>query len=475
MPRARLESIRGFLIYVFRTYRSASVYLKGLHLTIDSWRPYRDLQGWKLSGRDLLAAQEEGKFDILPPSNCPEVVEAVSRFESDLRALEVITEPETPPRQPLRATKTGSAWYLMGDASGDGFGSGLWLDGELEFDSGDWANLEREMTSNWREAENLVDRVERAVREGKLKDIELFLFTDNIVFEGTYYKGTSSSKKLFDLTLRLRKAQARGNLILHVIHIAGTRMKEGAGIDGLSRGDMLEGMMAGRNPLSYLPLSLNANERSAGKVEEWVRSWWGPSPLLTLDAEGWFTHGQEVTPCLWMPPPTGMEVALELLAEARHKRPHVAHIVVAPRLMTHLWRKQIGKDTDVLFTVPVGVPFWEKRQHEPLIVCLLLPVVQRRNWRGPWTFRGSNIARTAEDDLRRGFKSAVGGEPGECNELGGELRPLLEDAAEWSRDILRKFLITTRRVSSLPKNVVRDMLSRASSRQVSRETGHPRG
>jgi hypothetical protein len=205
----------------------------------------------------------------------------------------------------------------------------------LEFESGDWANLERERTFNWQEAENLVDRVERAVREGKLKNIEIFLFTDNIVFEGTYYKGMSSSKKLFDLMLRLQKAQAEGSLILHVIHIAGTRMKE-AGIDGLSRGDMLEGMMVGRNPLSYLPLSLNANERSTGKVEEWVRGWWGAQPLLTLDAEGWFTKGQGSTSCLWMPPPTGMEVALELLAEARHKRPHVAHVVVALQLMTHL-------------------------------------------------------------------------------------------------------------------------------------------
>jgi hypothetical protein len=75
MPRARLESIRGFLIYAFRTYRSASVYLKGLHLTIDSWRPYHDLQGWKLARRDLLAAQAEGKFDILlVPTNFPELV-----------------------------------------------------------------------------------------------------------------------------------------------------------------------------------------------------------------------------------------------------------------------------------------------------------------------------------------------------------------------------------------------------------------
>jgi hypothetical protein len=129
MPRGRLESIRGFLIYVFRTYRSANVYLKGLHLTIDSWRPFRDLEGWKLAGRELLVAQEDGKIELPERADAPDVVSAVDRFESDLIAMEELTSTPGPPRQPLRAWKSGNAWYLMGDASGDGFGSGLWLDG----------------------------------------------------------------------------------------------------------------------------------------------------------------------------------------------------------------------------------------------------------------------------------------------------------------------------------------------------------
>ena len=112
----------------------------------------------------------------------------------------------------------------------------------------------------------------------------------------------------------------------------------------------------------------------------------------------------------------GMGVALECLAEARHKRPHVAHIIMAPWLMTHMWRKQIGKDADLLFTVPVGVPFWGKHQHEPLIVCLLLPVVKRRNWRGPWIIRGSSFASTPEDELRRIFDLSVGKKPKQCDE-----------------------------------------------------------
>ena len=40
----------------------------------------------------------------------------------------------------------------------------------------------------------------------------------------------------------------RGNLILHVVHISGTRIIE-ADIDGLSRGNNLGGMIRGVKPL----------------------------------------------------------------------------------------------------------------------------------------------------------------------------------------------------------------------------------
>ena len=45
-----LKSYRGFLVYVARTYPSMVPYLKGIHATIDSWRPGRDCDGWKIRG-----------------------------------------------------------------------------------------------------------------------------------------------------------------------------------------------------------------------------------------------------------------------------------------------------------------------------------------------------------------------------------------------------------------------------------------
>ena len=64
----------------------------------------------------------------------------------------------------------------------------------------------------------------------------------------------------------------KGNTILHLIHIAGTQMTA-CGIDGLSIGIILEGVMAGDQLLEHVPLHLGYMQRSKG-VKPWIRSWW---------------------------------------------------------------------------------------------------------------------------------------------------------------------------------------------------------
>ena len=45
------ESIVGFLVYITMTYKSLMPYLKGLYLSLNSWRKNRDNEGWKLLGK----------------------------------------------------------------------------------------------------------------------------------------------------------------------------------------------------------------------------------------------------------------------------------------------------------------------------------------------------------------------------------------------------------------------------------------
>ena len=73
-----------------------------------------------------------------------------------------------------------------------------------------------------------------------------------------------------------------------------------------------------------------------------------------------------------------METSLYLLLEDRLNRSYETYIVVIPCLMTFLWIIQMGKDASILFTIPVGMPFWGLEEHEPPIAALFLPVVSRR-------------------------------------------------------------------------------------------------
>ena len=59
----------------------------------------------------------------------PKEVYPAPRFASDVAALAELTKEETPPKILARPTKGAKAAIIFGDASGEGFGSLLWLYG----------------------------------------------------------------------------------------------------------------------------------------------------------------------------------------------------------------------------------------------------------------------------------------------------------------------------------------------------------
>jgi len=86
-----LESYRGFLIYFSRTYPACVPYLKGVRLTLDSWRPWRKEDGWKYSLREIRAMLEERGADVgetIPGcgDKPPGKVKVAPRLHDDLRA-----------------------------------------------------------------------------------------------------------------------------------------------------------------------------------------------------------------------------------------------------------------------------------------------------------------------------------------------------------------------------------------------------
>ncbi len=378
-----LESYRGSLVYLSRTYPSLVPYLKGIHLTLDSWRPNRDSEGWKLPSSSL-PLELERDLDLCRPVEPPTVVHPVPQLVQDIVALKQLFSPNIPPLRTVRPSNTATAVYGFGDASGSGFGTTILLRGSVHYRHGQWSTAIQEESSNYRELNNLMLGIEDAVSQGLLADCELFLFTDNSTAEAAFHKGTSSSKALFNLILRLRTLQMHHGLHLQVIHVAGLRMRH-QGTDDLSRGQLSTGVLGGQDMLSFIPLHLSAVAREPDLVP-WVVSWLGASsPPTWLEPYDWYVGGPPSGPQIWHPPPGVADAALEQLAAAIHKRPKTTHVVLIPRLLTSHWRRLLGKICDLVFVVPVGTSCWPHTQFEPLIVGIYLPLLSFR----PWQFRGT--------------------------------------------------------------------------------------
>jgi hypothetical protein len=278
----------------------------------------------------------------LAEESAPETVIPVARYLRDLACLQDLTSGPEPPKQ-LYLAKRQSAFFVIGDANRKAKGNAVVEQYRVDYKSGAW-NLEwREKSSNCREAENLTDRLEQLVADGDLWNHKVFLIMDNLAFEGAFYEGHSPSRELSDIVFQVHKAQRDGAFVLHVIYISGKQVKA-SGVDGLSRGDLTEGMIAGRDPLSFIPFNRGVDNRSSGWVSTWVHSWWetkrgadfGGFPLRTITKDNMFELRDLKAARLWMMPPAVMEVVLELLCKDCLAHPQWPHVFVVLRLMTHL-------------------------------------------------------------------------------------------------------------------------------------------
>ena len=400
-----LEKGRGFLVHLSGTYPSIKPRLKGLHQTLETWRNNRDEDGWKIESHELTNLISEGrrsKEEIFSSSIDPRQVKGgtvtgVKRLRLDLLFLGNLFNILEPPNRLVRGKHIMMAKYGFGDASGSGFGAS-WTnnDGSINYRYGTWGTDAQNNSSNYRELNNLVETLEHMGRKNELMGVELFIFTDNSVAEGAYYKGNSTSRLLFDLILRLTMVEMRFRMKLHLIHVAGTRMIT-QGTDGLSRGIMLEGVMKGENMLTYVPLDKSALDVEPS-LKIWLQSWLPKDKRAEyLTPAGWFERGHDINgyfkndeglsspsvqagTFVWAPPPAAAEVAIQELRKARHKRQKSLHVFICPRLLKPMWFKQASKAYDMIFDLKAGHPFWPSFHHEPLIVIVCFPYLRHKPW-----------------------------------------------------------------------------------------------
>jgi hypothetical protein len=372
LDRKGLKSKRGFFIHLQRTYPAITPFLKGIHLTLNGWRPNRDSEMWKSSEppEDSFWNADTQSWtplsdDVYPTA--PLKVSSAPRLCQDLESLTMLFRTPSPPVHYLRPTTTKMCLYGFVDASGAGFGSSFHLpNNTIWFRQGIWGRDADNTSSNYRELRNLVEALEEGIAQGALINSEVFVFMDNSIAEGAYYRGNSPSKTLFALELRLRPLDLHGPVKFHLVHVTGTRMMA-QGTDALSRGVRNEGVMGGLSMLSFVPLHLSAVQQSPGLLP-WVQSWCPTASIEPLTPSEWFERGHGISGgqvnmdgmwwpsetqepwLLWMPPPGAGAAALEELTISRHKRTCVNHIFICPHLMTQYWRCRLHRLADIVIS-----------------------------------------------------------------------------------------------------------------------------
>ena len=352
--------------------------------------------------------------------NAPDFVTVVPLTVDHIKVLKSMFSSDQPTLLLKRGSTRFEAMYIFGDASGLGFGSSSWVKGDIvNYRYGIWGIDLEDSTSNYRELRNLVESLERSGSVGELNDKEVFLFTDNSTAEAVIHKGSSSSPLLYELVTILYKLTSMFLCSLNIIHVAGTRMTV-QGTDGLSRGDMLEGVLKGRDMLSFVPLHLSAIDRNESR-KDWVSSWAtqkGYKAPEFLKPSEWFDKGHDIRgyrenidgksmpsyskgTLIWSPPPAAARFAIEELRQARHKRQSSLHIVLIPKLVTPEWMSQLYKAADIIFSLPAGHPNWSLDEHEPLTIAICYPYLHR----APWELKGTPLMGRMARELCRLFKT----------------------------------------------------------------------
>ena len=459
LDRKELERHTGFLNHLTMTYDEFTPFLKGFYLTLNSWRPKRDKDDWKMSDKSwmecLVAQRESGAISAADfekeldsqSVGCPAEVTASTRMGDDVRALGELFSPEKAPEVSLRSRSIVTVIYGFGDASGTGLGATFSCGSGFSFRIGVWGSDDSAQSSNWREFTNIVESLEEEARSGNLNNAEVFMFTDNSTVESCSIRGTSTSIKLLRLVVRVRALTTTYDVKVHIFHVAGTRMIA-QGTDGVSRGFLGEGIMDGQSMISFIPIHLSAVDRWA-LLGVWIESWVGLDPIW-LNPRDWFDVAHDLgdwRTCwdgfdrpdlkegrtyIWSPPPFVADVAIAELRKARIKRQTSTHVFIVPKLCAPMWIKHVFKAVDIVFEVPAGQPFWPKDMHEPVLIAIVFPFIRNK----PWQLRGTP----------------------KMYEMGSRLRKVFKKEGVDSGNLLREFWVQCHGLGNVPENVVRKLL-----------------
>jgi len=132
-----------------------------------------------------------------PDEEAPTYVTALPRLKNE-PSLWFLFKGNRLPVRNIRCNDSTNFFYGFGDASGTSLGSSFEKNGYVEFEYGQWCTKSSEESSNWRELKNVVEAIKGFVKRHELQGSEIFIFTDNSTAEAAFWKGLSTSEKLFE-------------------------------------------------------------------------------------------------------------------------------------------------------------------------------------------------------------------------------------------------------------------------------------
>jgi hypothetical protein len=178
----------------------------------------------------------------------------------------------------------------------------------------------------------------------------------------------------------------KGNFVLHVVHVAGTRMI-GEGTDGLSRGEVMASNLLDKFA-HHVPLDLPALSRST-KLKGWLDGWLDLEYKVATPVDWYwkaqhlcdFSFPQKQQTWVWDIPPAAAPYVPDELVMARNKRHEVMRgVVLIPCLMKPYWFRRFTRAMDFYFVIPTGSSIWGLENHEPVYVGVYLPLLNYRPW-----------------------------------------------------------------------------------------------
>ena len=228
-----LGNNRGFLCHLAMAYDLLFSFLKGFHLTLCSFLPKRNEQGWKMkdlewigflevsrSAGKLTDEEVQAALDIkYDPKFRPKTITVVPRFHQCLLAC---FDSDLPPIITERTSSVQLVIYGFVDASKSGFGSSIDYNGAIKYRIGTWGLDQDNESSSFREFCNLIETLEHEAKLGGLNNSTIIMATDNSTVESCIYKGNSTNHKLFDLIIRFKDLELKTGskfVIRHRLHV----------------------------------------------------------------------------------------------------------------------------------------------------------------------------------------------------------------------------------------------------------------